>query len=200
MAISEFNYCEFFAQLPVFAGGMLAYQLARGQERRPWSRPMGAVVLAAVALGLFSIVDIGRGGFLQERDFFSLGFMTLILAIKACPTRLLVNPITCYLGKVSYSIYLLHFIVLRLAKGSLDTYLDPSQTGLPEFLLLFTLTLAGTAALAWLTYRCVERPCIDLGGRLIRFRRAAASNAAPTPDSPGWPLPEVSASAGVQRN
>ncbi len=196
-SINEFTYCQFFMQLPVFALGMAVYRIARSQEGKPWSRSTGAALLAGAALWLYSVVDIGRHGLLPERIFFSLGFVALMLGIKACPTRLLVNPVTCYLGKVSYSIYLLHFAVLRLAMNTLDTYLDASQQGLPLFLLLFGLTVAGAGALAWLTHRCIERPGIELGARLIRYRRTTAGKTAT--GTVDWPLVEgIPSTAGRQ--
>ena len=83
---------------------------------------------------------------------------------------------TRFVGQVSYSAYLLHFLVLELAFHSLDVLLPASWQGsLTAFLLLSGATLAGTTALAWLAWRYVERPCIALGARLIRSRNHATA-------------------------
>ncbi len=178
--IQEFGYGQFFIQLPIFVCGIVAYRIARSREKRPpagW--PAGAALLVASVLWLLAVMRYGQDAFLPERTLFAFGFVGLILGLKAYPTRLLVNPITCYLGRVSYSIYLLHFVVLRLECDSLNTYLEPTQQGLGRFAAVFIPSLAGSAALAWLSYRGIERPCIDLGARLIQHRRTAVRDDAP---------------------
>ena len=39
--------------------------------------------------------------------------MGLVLYLSANPTRLLVNPTMRHIGKVSYSAYLIHFLVVE---------------------------------------------------------------------------------------
>ena len=184
-AVGSFGYAWLPTQFPVFACGILAYFLARPLEGRPADPSAGAALLAVAGMTLFTAVGIGKHGWLLEHVCFALGFVPLVLGLKVLPTPLLVNPATRFLGRISYSVYLLHFAVLRLALNSLDGFLLPAwQRGLPAFLLLFAATLAGTAGAAWLTYRWVERPGIDLGGRLAR--RLASVRSPGTPDdSPG---------------
>ena len=168
-AVLGFEYVWLPNQFPVFACGILAYQLARTPAPRPEDPGTGFALLAVAGMALFTACGIGRHGWLQEHVCFALGFVPLVWGLKLRPARLLVNPVTRFLGRISYSLYLLHFAVLLLTLNSLDVLLPPAwQSGLTAFLILFAATLAGTAGLAWLTYRCVERPCIDLGHRLTR--------------------------------
>jgi peptidoglycan/LPS O-acetylase OafA/YrhL len=60
----------------------------------------------------------------------------------------------CYLGRISYSIYLVHPLVLAA-----------TPSGLPSVLAVSILA-AGTFALSSLTYHCIERPFIALGRRV----------------------------------
>ncbi len=178
-----FIYVWFPTQFPVFACGVLAYFLARALDgpRLPGaSRSTGAALLAVAGMTIFTAFGFGMRGWLQEHVCYALGFVPLILGLKILPLRLLVNPATRFLGRISYSVYLLHFVVLHLALNSLDTFLpEPWQNSLPAFLLLFAVTLAGTSALAWLTYRWVEQPCVRLGHRLAAARRENARPASP---------------------
>ena len=168
-AVGSFGYAWLPTQFPVFACGILAYFLARTLEGRPANPSTGAALLAVAGMTIFTAVGIGKHGWLLEHVCFALGFVPLVPGLKVLPTPLLVNPATRFLGRISYSVYLLHFAVLLLALNSLDGFLPPAwQRSLPAFLLLFAATLAGTSGLAWLAYRWVERPCIDLGGRLAR--------------------------------
>ena len=185
-AVDGLSYAWFPTQFPVFACGILAYHLARTPAARPVNPFTGAALLAVAGMALFTAVDCGRHGWLLEHVCFSLSFVPLVLGLNILPVGLLVNPATRFLGRISYSVYLLHFAVLRLAQNSLDTFLPPAwQRSLPAFLILFTATLAGTSGVAWLTYRSVERPGIEFGGRLAR--RLAAVRSTRRPGATGFP-------------
>lgn len=85
------------------------------------------------------------------------------------------------LGTISFSLYLLHQVLLMLAARflGLPAYDDP------VLLMAFVLVLI---ALSWLTYRYVEAPCQRLGRRLIKRqaetarRTGAAAPAVPAPE------------------
>jgi peptidoglycan/LPS O-acetylase OafA/YrhL len=91
-------------------------------------------------------------------------FFLLLAARRQC-----FQPVACWLGRISYSVYLLHPFVL------VTVYLAncPSWLFLPTF-------LGGTLLLAELTYRFVELPGIALG-RIIERR--------------WWPATSIPASA-----
>jgi peptidoglycan/LPS O-acetylase OafA/YrhL len=83
-----------------------------------------------------------------------------------------------FLGRVSYSFYLLHpltlFVIWKqpVALGRLV------ETGIPPvavWLMLWAATTLAILPLAWLTYRTIELPFIRLGKRLIARRPEPAS-------------------------
>jgi len=95
--------------------------------------------------------------------------------------RVLALPQLAFLGTVSYGIYLYHVpLATRLAAWGL---LPRDTVSLARWL---ALELAGTVALAWLSYRLVERPALRLKGRLGGRARTGAP--APRQASP-VPLP-----------
>jgi peptidoglycan/LPS O-acetylase OafA/YrhL len=65
------------------------------------------------------------------------------------------------LGKMSYSVYLLHFIIMLLVVHLFY--------GKLPLLLVLTLCLVVTIASSWAFYRFVEIPCISLGRRLSGY-------------------------------
>jgi peptidoglycan/LPS O-acetylase OafA/YrhL len=78
-----------------------------------------------------------------------------------------------FLGRISYSFYLLHPLTL-LALWSMPATVDGLLAlGIPSPLLVLALVAASTLAiipLASASYRWIERPCIELGRRLGRAR------------------------------
>lgn len=81
--------------------------------------------------------------------------------------RLLAHPAALFLGRISYSLYLLHMGVLVLA----TRWIAPE--GLAASIALGALVLGSSIALSVLFHRAVERPAIALGNRVC----AALANA-----------------------
>lgn len=83
---------------------------------------------------------------------FSFGlFMLVVLIPRLRASPWLSNPVTAYLGAISYSIYLIHGQTYDAIRSVV-----PSAVAVP-------LSMAATLVLASLTYRFVERRGIDLG-------------------------------------
>lgn len=84
-----------------------------------------------------------------------------------------------FLGRVSYSFYLLHPLTLMIFWRMPDVLGAMLQAGCPAWLLLLILLLVSTAIalpLAALSYRFVERPFVRIGHRMtesMRQRRVA---------------------------
>jgi peptidoglycan/LPS O-acetylase OafA/YrhL len=77
-----------------------------------------------------------------------------------------------YLGTISYSVYLMHGVVLIL--------MPHIGSGVTTFLLWNVVTIAGAS----LTYRFIEKPGIALGRRVVAVRRRRTeARAAATEDS-----------------
>ena len=90
------------------------------------------------------------------------------------PWRLLVNKTICYIGLVSYSCYLTHFMVVYVILPplffGLIRMMNLHLTSLSAVSLYFFLALPLVVALSTLTYRFIEVPGIDLGRRIIARR------------------------------
>ena len=79
-----------------------------------------------------------------------------------------------FLGKVSFSVYLVHFAVLKALKAPADMVAGHIGWGL-TLPLLYVATLMVAGGLSWLTYRWIEEPFIALGRRVRATRRAPVS-------------------------
>ena len=173
--MQQYYFKWFPSQLPVFACGILTYCIVKSLPDSFRIKRNGLVILAASAVLLYNAVDIGSHRVLPEQVVFGFGFLLLILALAIYPQRLLVNPVTGFLGRISYSFYLMHFLVMEGEIRLFQTYL-PHLYDKPA--LAFVALLAGTLMLAtpvaWTTYTIVEQPFIRLGAAIVRRLNATA--------------------------
>jgi peptidoglycan/LPS O-acetylase OafA/YrhL len=116
------------------------------------------------------------GGWLPGHLGYGVLAACLTYAVATYPLGILVNRYTRFLGRISYSAYLLHFLVL----DTLAPLVAPITEGHPvvHLFLLGGTALALTTAVASIAFALVEIPGIELGRRLIpsltiRSRRAA---------------------------
>jgi peptidoglycan/LPS O-acetylase OafA/YrhL len=95
-----------------------------------------------------------------------IAFAMFAIFLSVYPLKIFVNFVTVYLGKVSYSTYLLQFAVLQLF-GSLgvSNALSNSNIGSGIHFLLLVLV---TALIASVSFRIIEKPGIRLGEWVIR--------------------------------
>lgn len=140
---------------------------------------LGVAGLLLVTLPMYTLLEARRP---QVATLVSSGGATLLLvaAIHAPRLRRFLSwgPIAA-LGRVSYSIYLLHIIVLALL-----TPLLPPRTGLAGGIGFALLVALGTCVLAPICYRAVELPSIRAGNAACGFlarRTGATLRAARTP-------------------
>jgi len=87
------------------------------------------------------------------------------------------------LGRLSYSLYLLHPAVLGLcAVGAFAIRLYPTVAPTAANVLIFISSVLITVALSFLTYQWIERPGIVLGSRATQFANVPKENeAVPAP-------------------
>ena len=171
-----FSLVWFPAEFPVFVLGILTYfvwkKYVRGAEGH---RDLSLLLILASGLIFWGCLPS------PDRHLYSssLLFLTLILALSIHPWAIFVNPFTRFLGKISYSLYLLHFFV-DLAVGSLFSHLShyPASRYILErpagLVLSFLLILGPSIPIAMFTWKYIEEPCIRLGRIWIAGREGRA--------------------------
>lgn len=137
-----------------FVGGALYY------VRRRWGQPLPFAIVAIPLLAWLALVTIpalhfGGGPSRSARIFTEYLWLTILLAgIVALAQVKKLRALDTGAGNLCYGIYLNHFFVagLLLRAGTVP-YL-----GLPGTLTFGFAVLLGSTALAYVTYRLVERP------------------------------------------
>ncbi|GGL00745.1 hypothetical protein Sme01_40700 [Sphaerisporangium melleum] len=169
----------------MFGGTALRHLEHSSGERtkRAWALALVPVLLVATAVWL------GPGWGMSEADQLAFkwswsaalaGAWLTFAAGLALRNRAIPRAVA-WLGLVSYSIYLLHPLVLQVVRRI--TW-DPALLTLEERLSWLATLFAVVVALAALAYRYVERPAQELGRRL-----AARHGTAPQRDDPSARIP-----------
>jgi peptidoglycan/LPS O-acetylase OafA/YrhL len=162
-----------FLTLHYAAFFILGSMMAKNQVRlRSWFA--GVSKLTGALLGVFAFVVFQLAtkagpyspGFLDPTQLpdwvaFPAAGLFIVFSLGAEPfQKFLRNPLIHHLGKISYSFYLMHGVVLFVMIHTLY--------GKVAFLNLLPVYLAGTFIVSEIFYRFVEKPTMDLGRRLTR--------------------------------
>jgi peptidoglycan/LPS O-acetylase OafA/YrhL len=151
----------FINQLPCFLFGMLVFKWL--SEERPVPHPylfvIGAMAASVwIALQPHGLPVLGRLSLPMQ---YGVVFAAFALGLSRWQPSFLVNPIIGWVGKVSYSGYLVHFLVLSSLSIPHDNFAE-------AFLTVVLITIA----ISSITFRYIEQPFNRLGHRLIRRRSA----------------------------
>ena len=122
------------------------------------------------ALALCIAFSIRPTGFNYE--FYALFFCFMLLNLAGNPASLvkLDNPVTRFMGDISYGLYMYHPLLITLSMNSL-LLLWPGlpvrgETADPAFMvLLYVASFALTTGVAWLSYTYFEKPFLSLKDR-----------------------------------
>jgi peptidoglycan/LPS O-acetylase OafA/YrhL len=180
--LARYAGLSFICSLVVFAAGIAAYHLWRALPAGRWA----AVAVAVVTLGLAALLlSPLRAGLLGPWGvvvpLWSLCFAGLTVWQAAAPGLLLASRPMQFLGDRSYSIYLLHPLVIVLLKEP-TRQLHAASTPLVgdwAFFVAGGFLTAAVVAAATVTYALVEVPGIRLGRWLIGRLDSPGASAGP---------------------
>lgn len=168
---------DFATGLSVF---LASARIARIARRWPRSAGVAALVAGIGLLQLpyaFGLASGGMAGLEEGHSSavvvpFALGAALLLCAaIHLAPLhRALSTPVASFYGRVSYSLYLVHFAILWVVEAAV--FGKPHSIG--GALVVFASTLAVATLFAELGWRLVEEPAIRAGRAVVRTGDAFA--------------------------
>jgi len=162
-------------QLPVFMLGVLSFFLLPYLIRLRDHPQSFAIASALLLLGWFVVPKGGQ--VFTAHIYFSLAFACLTAALLIHPFSLLVNRTTIGLGKISFSVYLTHTLIINLVHQVSDYF--SFFRYLPRtvlHLIMGLVVLLFTLALSVVMYRFIETPGINLGRRIIGWLNELQKN------------------------
>ena len=165
--IDMFTLLWFWNQLPVFIVGIGVFFLLRDVNATPALLSVGVILSIGLA-GMIKFLPFAG----LETVLYALCFGLLTFCLGKGAGKVLVNSVICQIGKVSFSAYLWHSVVLsllfRAPRWTKPLGLYDATNGIPFYICLFIGVTAITVALSAFTYRFVERPMIAIGNRVAR--------------------------------
>ena len=179
-----FLYQWFPTQLPVFALGLSFYFLRGTRLREVHDTKAALPWLAALVLYAGGFLFLWSHNLILHvmTPFLAgIAFLLLIMCLHGVVKPVFVNPAWAWLGRVSFSIYILHFLVLYGVKYAFDRLgLFNWLHGPLALVLGLVMVFPAVCVLALLTKRFIEDPAIAYGHALSK--RLAESAQSPSPD------------------
>lgn len=170
--------------LAFFAAGIVAFHLLKTVVPSALQLQLLGVSSVAGMLALAAAGPLTAGYGSPETLLWAIPFAGLCVWQTLRPSRFLSSPAMCWIGERSFSVYLLHDIIVYVLYGFgvyawVDTGLSP-WLGTGTFFLCVGLTAAIVLPIAACTYQAVERPGQRLGAALLRRMQShpSASRAA----------------------
>ncbi|MEW6512984.1 MAG: acyltransferase [Pseudomonadota bacterium] len=169
----DWSYFSFGSNISFFAMGLYAYRVShlldKDSRRVRWVIPFVAILLIG-SLMFFDLGKLLRSSGRLDILVWGFGLSALCIWQSLSPSCLVANKIFELLGERSFSIYLVHPIVITaLSKGPLVTIYGAlsAHLGAYAFFVCAALVIPVVLVFAEFTYRLIEVSGINLGRRLI---------------------------------
>jgi peptidoglycan/LPS O-acetylase OafA/YrhL len=161
-------YFWFPNQFVIFAFGIILYFLVPVYTlKRAWVGAMYIFLSVVLMLLVFVLKDrYDHYYIIPEHVVASIGFSVLFLVMSKVKLSILDNRLTRFLGEISFSLYLIHFVIVYFADKLLPEFGNPYG----ELLIKLLVVVACGSALCYATYTLIEKRGIARGNRIVRRR------------------------------
>lgn len=161
-----FLYFWFPNQIAVFILGIALFFALKKYSIKSKSKCYSGIIATIFLLLIFTyfIRDFDPYIIVPEHIIVAVFFTVIVFFMAQHPVKILDNKFTRFLGEISFSLYLVHFIVIKL----LVDFLPLPANAFEQFFILLVSTLIISGIISRLTYQLIEVKGIKLGNRFIR--------------------------------
>jgi peptidoglycan/LPS O-acetylase OafA/YrhL len=163
-------YYWFPTQAPVIILGLIFYFLYGAKLRNSRSPRVATACFVGFLLCLLVGIYLGTGNEVAPMlapTILASSFILLILSLQGWVKRAVVSVFAVFLGKISFSVYIFHFVVLDLILWFFHA-VHYNRSGPLTVFPVFIVTLAVTSGIALISKRILEDPAIAYGHKLSR--------------------------------
>jgi peptidoglycan/LPS O-acetylase OafA/YrhL len=169
----SFAYMNLVTHLPFFLSGMFAHAFWRSDAFRA-RRLLGNGMLLGVVLAAVTLIYVRPVfDFLSSFVYFEFAryswavvFAALILAICYSSNPVIVNRVTRWMGQISFSLYLLHPMLILFLLDTHKRVAAELGNGTLGVACCVLLSVATVSVAASITYALIEKPGMGLGKRI----------------------------------
>lgn len=158
----EYLFYYFPAQLPVFFMGFVLYFMIK-QKNGPYKINSKYIVVT------IALLFIQFGSTFDDLYFnhllFSSGFLGVIYAFHHFYGKKFRFRFLEYIGKISYSMYIMHFLVITLLRFL--NIIDFSKNWFVNYTMLLIINLFITSIVSNITYRLIELPFQNIAKSIV---------------------------------
>lgn len=159
---NEYLFLWFPNQVALFGLGIIAYFIIIKKDKS-----ISGFNYLIISMLLISHL---AWSYMPIHFLFGISFLVLMIGLSKKENPLIVNKVTVFLGKISYSAYLVHFAVLYwLTRLNFVDFIDTQGTisGLTNYSIRLFITLSLTSIFSWILLNIVELPFQKIGKRII---------------------------------
>jgi peptidoglycan/LPS O-acetylase OafA/YrhL len=178
LPLYDWSYFSFSSCLWFFSLGIFTYLFVKSHKARTKSLMVYMPYLATVIISGLLFSNIGE--FLHKFErldvlFWGVGLATLCIWQAHKPSLAIGNIFLEWVGERSYSIYLIHPVIIYFSKSYIIMVYEKSLPVVGEYAYFICAGILITIIFlaAQLTYRLIEVPGINLGRKLIAWKKEA---------------------------
>lgn len=174
--LHAFKFHVFTTQFPVFAIGILMFFVWQYREEFLRRIKINRYIVSIISLIIFSLIFYFGINFpnipyshLISPVVFSISFLFFGFALMLVEWKVFVNYFTIQIGKISYSLYINHFIFAWYIAPETMKFLSKSFHFSPSlyFILSYSITLIGASVFSIVTYNIIEKKGMNYGKKTI---------------------------------
>lgn len=160
---NDYHVLNLLNQLPVFLMGMLAYRITKGEFKQIKYKTF---IFALFILFLYTFLM-----YVSDQNMYTMIFTLLIIVLQRFPYKLFSNKLFARVGKVSFSMYVVHFgVIIMLNRLNIVNIIPVNNrfTSILNFIALYLLVAVITYFISQLTFKFIEMPGQNLGKKIIQ--------------------------------
>lgn len=161
----NFRFFILPSQLIAFALGVVLYMLFKNINLYRYRHYSNQIFILGTLTAILMLVNG-----LYQTVIFSIPLFLISWSLSIRPMKLFVNRYMSFFGKISFSVYLLHFLIIPAVHNFIIRAIPPPLNGWTASLLYLEILIIATIIVipfAYLGYILIERPGIAIGEKII---------------------------------
>lgn len=168
--VNNFFYRWIPNQFACFGFGMILFKIYQdGTYTKYISKKSTNLTLLLTVSAALLVVKKSGNIIPPVHHIYACLFMVLALLLSVHPWKIYVNRFTVFLGKISYSSYLIHFLVIKQITLLIEKTMPSLTTNTMMYFGIVTVaSFIITIPLAYLSYKYIELTAVTLGKTMIK--------------------------------